>query len=220
MSSSSAPTFFDRTAAALAAGLLAAALAGCDDPPVAPTSATLRLAANPATIGVQGTSTITATLTRMGGRPVDQGTEVLLTTSLGTLPPVIRTDNRGLATATFLAAGQEGTATVNASSGGSTAMTTVTIAAATLAVSANPTRVRTNRTSTVTVIATISGQPVAAGTEILMTTSLGAISEVVTTDGRGVAEATFQSLQTTGTATVTARLGSATGTVNITISSS
>ncbi len=218
MSFRSAPTFVQRTAAVLAAGLLAVALTSCDDPPVAPESSVLALSANPATVGVQGTSTITATLTRMGGRPVDQGTEVLLNTDLGTVPAVIRTDDRGVATATFFAAGQEGTATVNASSGGATATTTVTIAAARLEVSANPRSVRINQPSTVRVIATLSGQPVAAGTEILMTTNLGAIPEVITTDGRGIAAATFQS-QTTGTATVTAHLGSARASVNITVTS-
>ncbi len=222
MSSRIHPKFIATTTRVLAAGLLAACLMSCDDPPIAPESSMLAISANPSAIGVQGSSVITITLIRTGGRPVDQGTEVLLNASLGTISSVARTDNRGVATAILQATGAEGTATVSASSGTATASTEAAIMRAQLDVSANPPTIRPGRSSTVTIVATYesTGQPVAAGTEILMTTTRGSIPEIVTTDGRGVARASFQAPLTTGTARVTARLGAATASVTIQISSS
>ncbi|MCP3910047.1 MAG: hypothetical protein GY713_03740, partial [Actinomycetia bacterium] len=215
MSSRDLPKYFDAAATVLAAGLLAVSLTGCDDPPIAPESSMLAISANPSTIGINGSSVITVNLIRTGGRPVDDGTEVLLSTNLGTIPAVALTDHRGVATATLQAGDQEGTAMVNASSGSATSTTQVTVARASLQVSANPSTVRPGSTSTVTIIATIgsSGQPVAAGTEILLTTTLGEVPDLVTTDGRGIAKATFDAQHTLGTARVTARLGAAAATV-------
>lgn len=89
---------------------------------------------------------------------------------------------------------------------------------ATLAVSANPTRIGVTGTSQITVLAhETSGAPVRTGTEIRFTTTLGSIEQVVGTDPDGVARAVLRADGRPGTATVTVSSGTATPTAALTV---
>jgi PKD repeat protein len=101
--------------------LLVALLAclGCDagTSPVAPDGTLLRIDANPTSITVMGSSAITITAIDSSGVPAPAGTEILLTTNLGTIEDRVSTDSRGIAHATLHADGRSGTAMIKASSG-------------------------------------------------------------------------------------------------------
>ncbi len=105
------------------AGLLALLLLGsvvCDKAtPVAPTGTTITLSVNPTSIAAQGEqATVTAIVRRDNGSPVNPGTEVNFSTSLGVIETTpVPTDDRGLAETVLRGAGQVGMATVTASSG-------------------------------------------------------------------------------------------------------
>ncbi len=117
--------------------LLTAALlfAGCDSgsSPVAPSATSLIVTANPEKITVTGASTIEVLATE-GGLPVRAGTEIRLTTTLGSIfDEVVATDDDGVARTVLEADGRPGTATVTVRSGAATAVTQdVTIGDSTL----------------------------------------------------------------------------------------
>lgn len=109
--------------ARLAAPLLLLALlpaTACDKAnPVAPSGSILLLSASPSQIGINGTSTITVIGRKPDGQPLNPGTEIRLTTSLGTISPqIVQTGSGGQATATLRGDGRLGVATVTASTGG------------------------------------------------------------------------------------------------------
>lgn len=79
-----------------------------------------------------------------------------------------------------------------------------------LTISANPSRIASGGVATVRAVARkANGTPVAAGTIILFTTTLGSIDPSVAVDGDGEAIATLSGEGEIGTATVTASTGSA-----------
>lgn len=79
-----------------------------------------------------------------------------------------------------------------------------------LDISANPTRIEIDATSTITVIARkADGNPVNEGTEINLATTLGQIDAVIVTNDRGVATGTLEGGAEVGTAVVTASSGAA-----------
>jgi len=93
---------------------------GCDKAsPVAPSGTILSVSASPAKIGVNGESTITVIGRKPDGNPLNTGTEVRLTASLGSIEPIVTVDRNGSATATFRADGRLGTARITAATGGS-----------------------------------------------------------------------------------------------------
>ncbi|MEO7795318.1 MAG: PKD domain-containing protein [Thermoanaerobaculia bacterium] len=102
--------------------LLLAALVvpvGCSEgTPVAPTGAILRVSAYPTRIGTRGVSTVTVNAYRSTGNPVNPGTEIRLSSTIGTIDPVAYTTESGQATALLRGDGRVGTATVTAFSGG------------------------------------------------------------------------------------------------------
>lgn len=103
-------------------------LLGCDEgTPVAPSGAILTVSANPESIALFGESVITLTAQRSNGQPVNPGTEIFLTTDLGSIPAAVETDERGIARAVLEGRGTGGTATVQAVSGGATAEVEVAI---------------------------------------------------------------------------------------------
>ncbi len=105
---------------------------GCDSAtsPVAPSDTILSLTANPPAIGIEGSSSITATALRPDGGPAREGTEITFSTTLGQIAPASgRTDANGRAAATLTADGRSGSARVRATSGTRSAEATVSIQA-------------------------------------------------------------------------------------------
>ncbi len=101
-----------------AVALTFAAVAGCDKvTPVAPANATLTVSANPTFIEVDGESIITIIGRGEDGLPVNEGTEILLSTTLGTIDRSVFTDERGVAEAVLRGDGRPGLAEVVVSSG-------------------------------------------------------------------------------------------------------
>jgi hypothetical protein len=102
--------------------LLLAALVvplGCSEgTPVAPSGTILRVSAYPTRIATRGLSTVTVSAYRSTGNPVNPGTEVRLSSTLGIIDPVAYTTDSGQATALLRGDGRVGTATVSVFSGG------------------------------------------------------------------------------------------------------
>lgn len=114
-----------RRLALLAVAGLALLTPACDKgTPVAPEGAILRISAYPTRIAKTGASTITVNLSRTNGQPVNQGTEIRLSSSLGQVDPVVYTDTTGTASAVLHGDGTVGTATVTAFSGATEGATT------------------------------------------------------------------------------------------------
>ena len=127
--------------------------------------------ADPATLTADGSSTsiITARVTDANGNPL-AGESVNFETTLGTInPATATTDENGVAMATLTAGTTAGTATVNATAGsasGSTAVTLVAGPAASVSVTADPTTLPADGTSTSSITAQVTdanGNPVAGG---------------------------------------------------------
>ena len=99
--------------------LVLAVLAGCSEgTPVAPSGTIFRVSAYPTRIGTSGLSTVTISAYRSTGNPVNPGTEVRLSSTIGIVEPVVYTNDSGQASARLRADGRVGTATVTAFSGG------------------------------------------------------------------------------------------------------
>lgn len=205
--------------------------AGCD--PVSANVDTnpwlvLNISANPASIGVGGsTSTITADMTRnsdgvdtSGLGYIPDGTEINFATNRGSVGSLTttKTTTNGKAQATLTSSTTAGTATVTASApphtAGATATTTVKFRPGepyTLTLTADPTSVPADGTSSSTITATVldgHGNNVANGTQVLFSTDLGSLdslgsTQVIKTTTNGIATATLTSGTVAGTATVT-----------------
>jgi hypothetical protein len=191
---------------------------GCDKAtPVAPDGAILSISANPSTVGLNGQSTITVFGRKPDGQPLNPGTEIRLSVDKGTInPTVIVVDDQGRGTATFRADGRSGIAKVTAMTGG-TIMATADVQVGessdtkpTLLISANPSTVDVQEESEITIIArNADGSSVGAGREIILTTTLGSLSNTrPTTRADGTARVTFTAGDQAGTAEVSAVLGS------------
>ena len=115
-----------RSSLALAAlALLGLFWFACDEgTPVAPTGAVIRISAQPSRIGATGTSTITIQALRSNGNPVNEGTEIRLASTIGSIDEVVFTDRDGVAKATLTGDGRVGTATITAHSGALEPVTT------------------------------------------------------------------------------------------------
>src|SRR5678815_5260506 len=93
--------------------------ASCDKVPLlAPTGSTVTLSANASTVATNGTVGLTAFVTESSGTPVQNGTTVRFTTTLGTVTPADTQTTNGVAVATFNAGANSGIATIHAISGG------------------------------------------------------------------------------------------------------
>jgi|688.fasta_scaffold400051_1 PKD repeat protein len=102
-------------------GFLLAALAAsaCDKVPLlAPTNTTIRLVAGLAVLPVAGSTEITAVVIESAGTPVQNGTVVTFTSSLGTIEPREARTQNGQVTVRFIAGSQSGSAKIGAFSGG------------------------------------------------------------------------------------------------------
>ena len=85
----------------------------------APAGAEIRLSAQPLSINLSGTATITVVGTREGGAPLPDGTVIRFTVSdnLGAITPNPAETTNGIVTATFAAGTRSGTAVIEAFSG-------------------------------------------------------------------------------------------------------
>jgi PKD repeat protein len=174
----------------------------------APTESTITLYANNTTVGLNGSVDITATVIESAGTPVQNGTVVNFTTTLGTIEPNEARTNNGKAVAKLLAGTKSGTAEVRAFSGGISsgdplAVTVGAAAAGKVELLANPSAlpaaggvVQLTAVVSDPVGNRLSGVPVSFTTDAGVLTPSSAIS-----DGNGEARA---ALSTTGKARVTA----------------
>lgn len=213
--------------APLALGLGVAA--GCDKLPLlAPGLSTISLTSNSTIVQSNGTAEIRATLLEQAGTPVQNGTTVTFTTTLGTVSPVDARTFNGVATTQFIANGQSGVAEIRATSGAAKPDTTSPLkltvggaAAARVLVTANPSRIPAGGSSAITATVSDANGNAISGVTIAFTTDTGTVSNTVAlTNSSGQATTT---LTTTKDATVTATVGAAgssavtPGTVKVTV---
>jgi PKD repeat protein len=191
-------------------------LAGCDKAtPVAPNGTILAISANPTKIGINGTSTITVIGRKPDGNPLNPGTEIRLTASLGSIDTIVTTNSSGTATAIFRANGVLGTATIVAATGtgsttgggstsdpgGSTAGTTASIAvqvgtaAGSIVLQPTPPSltVAGGQVNLLALVRDANGQPL-AGQGVNFTTDYGRLASrgaIVLTNASGVARDTL-----------------------------
>ena len=183
-------------------------------PLLAPAGSIITLTATDTLLPANGTTQLLVQVVEASGTPPHSGTHVTLTTNLGSVrPPEVETDVQGRAIAIFNAGGTNGTATITATSGGTSAsgLNAVRIAIGAAAVGrvtidANPGTISAsggNSTITSFVFDT-NGNPL-AGVSVTFTTDAGTVSpSVVPADSGGRSQST---LTTNRTARVTASAG-------------
>ncbi len=199
--------------------VLALFVAGCDKAPLtAPTDSAVTLFANNTVVALNGSVEVTANVTEPGGVPVQNGTQVVFTTTLGVLDPAEARTSSGRATVRLNAGAASGLAQIRAFSGGAQAEALeirVGAAAATLVtVSATPSAVGANGgTAEIIAVATGENNQRLPGIPVNFGTSAGTLRDTtVVTDGNG--EARTQ-LTTTREAIVTATIGSVSATTTV-----
>jgi PKD repeat protein len=208
-----------------AVAALALSAFACDKVPLmAPSASTITLSSNITTVQSNGVAEIRATVLESSGTPVQNGTTVTFTTTLGTVSPVDSRTVNGVATTQFIGNGQSGEAIIRAASGaakpaeGQTSGLTLKVggaAASKVTVNANPTTVSAlGGSATITAnVVDAAGNPL-SGVGVTFSTTAGSLStNVSTSDGSGNARVT---LTTDRDATVTAAVGANTATVSIT----
>jgi len=187
-------------------------LVGCDKAPLtAPTDSAVTLFANNTVVALHGSVEITASVTEPGGVPVQNGTQVVFTTTLGSIEPAEARTSSGRATVRLNAGPASGLAQVRAFSGGAQAealeIRVGAAAATTITVGASPSAVGPNG-GTVEILAVATGEnnQRLPGVPVNFSTTAGSLStSTVITDGNGEART---HLTTTREATVTAAIGS------------
>jgi len=213
------------------AALLATA---CDKVPLlAPANSAITLSANSLVVPAGGSTGLTAFVTESSGTPVQNGTTVRFTATLGSVTPAETQTTNGIAIATFQAGTSSGIAEIHAISGGATGTTTTTTATNIVKISigaaaANKVTVRANPASVsasggaVDIAASVTGGATStdtsplAGVPVAFSTTAGTLSDTsATTDANGIARVL---LTTNRKATVTASVGANSGTVDVTVS--
>jgi hypothetical protein len=168
-----------------------------------------------------GTGTGTAGTSRSGaGTPVQNGTLITFTTTIGRIEPAEARTHNGQVTVQLITSGTSGTATITAYSGGASAQLTNlkigTAAAKTVSVTTTPQSLGVTGGTTQVVASVVDegGSPI-GGVPVTFSTDKGSISpSTVTTDNTGNATAT---LTTTATAKITAAVGALSGTATVTV---
>jgi hypothetical protein len=235
-------TMFTRITFSL--GVLAMLVAiSCDRVPLlAPTNSTLTLDAGSRVVETGGSTSVSAMVIEQSGTPVQNGTVVRFTTTLGRLDPVEAQTRNGVATTMFFAGNDSGVAEVRGTSGGAggsstttpsngttppTTTTTTTnsnvvlisvgsAAVDTVTVRANPSSVSTGTGATVSVIATVIGTAgrLLPNIPVSFSASRGTLSSTAaTTDAQGEARVT---LTTNGDTDISVAAGTKTATAKIT----
>ena len=200
----------------LAVWLAAAGAASCDKMPLsAPTDSTITLYASSTTLGLNSSVEITATVIESAGTPVQNGTVVTFTTTLGTFEPNEARTSNGKATVRLVAGTKSGTAEVRAFSGGTSSGDALSISVGAAAVGrvellANPSTLPADGgvVQLTAIVNDTSGNRV-AGVPVNFTTDAGLLAmNSVTSDANGEART---SLSTTGTSNVTASVAGGSG---------
>jgi hypothetical protein len=190
--------------------------------------------ANPASIPADGStySLVTATLKDNNGQPWPQGTSVTFTTNLGTFGNGTKSQtestNSSSQAAVALRGTTVGTATVTATSNGVAGPATVTFYSAApsgITVSANPTTLEANGTSTSSITASVTGGgggAVPDGTVVAfsVTSGTGTLSASSATTTNGLATVIYtapSAAPAQGYATISAETNSLSDTVNVTL---
>jgi PKD domain/Bacterial Ig-like domain (group 1) len=225
-------------------GVLAMLVAiSCDRVPlIAPTNSTVTIDAGSRVVETGGSTSVSATVIEQSGTPVQNGTVVRFTTTLGRLDPVEAQTRNGVATTMFLAGNDSGVAEVRATSGGAggsstttpsngttppTTTTTTTnsnvvlisvgsAAVDTVTVRANPSQVSTGNGGQVSVIATVigTGGRLLPNIPVSFSASRGTLSSTTaTTDAQGEARVT---LTTNGDTDISVAAGTKTATAKVT----
>ena len=199
----------------------------------------IALGADPTSIPADGSSSsiITATLKDRLGNPINPGTSVTFSTSLGTFTNGAKTitattpDSTGIVRVSLIAGTTAGSAEVTATATGVTQTIYVTFGGAvgSITLTANPTSIPADGSSSSTITATLTdaaGQPVTPGTSITFSTNLGTFSgggttiTAATPDDTGMVSVSLISATTAGSATVTATSGGVQQSVTVTFSGS
>ena len=185
-----------KTVTRLLLAALCLVLPACDKAtPTAPTGTTLTISASPANIALTGSSTITVTALKENGTPVNPGTEVRVSASLGVLDDeVIETNQQGVATTVLRGGDRIGMSEVTARSGAATeAMVTVEIGrlASNISLQADPPSIDENG-GTITLRAVVrddQGQPL-PGVPVNFQSDVGTLNSggaFVETNSNGIA---------------------------------
>ena len=210
--------------------LVQVAVVACDKMPLmAPSSSSVTVTSAARVLPAGGTTEVTAFVAESSGTPVQNGTVVRFTATLGRVDPVEAQTRNGLALTTFLAGDLSGIADVRATSGNTggatggtgtnstTNVVQITVGAAavgTVTVRANPGFIPFAG-GTVEIIATVlttEGRTL-SGIPVTFSTTEGQLSAgSAVTDGAGEARTR---LTTTRAATVTARAGTKDGAIAI-----
>jgi hypothetical protein len=201
---------------------------------LAPTSSTIILSASTRVLPTGGSTEVQAVVTEQSGTPVQNGTTVRFTTTLGSFDPVEAQTRNGIASTRFFAGPSSGVAEIRALSGGATGGTTgtgtgttatatnviqITIGAAavnTVTLRANPGSVGPSG-GTVELIATVVGENGRAleGIAVTFTANQGSLSAATAiTNTAGEART---NLTTSVETKVTATAGTKTSTPETTI---
>jgi adhesin/invasin len=206
--------------------LLLVFAAGCDKVPLmAPTSSTINVTSDLLVLPTGGSVQVTASVAESSGTPVQNGTTVRFSTTLGRVDPVEAQTRNGLAVTTFFAGESSGTAEVRAVSGGATGTGGGTTGTpATTATNAVQIQIGAAAATAVTLSASSSTVPAAGGMiailasvldgsgnsmrgiQVSFSTTAGSLSSSSTTTNES-GQASIE-LTTNRTATVTARVGS------------
>jgi hypothetical protein len=172
---------------------VAAGLAACDKAsPVAPEGTVLSVTANPTQIGANGTAQIRVVALRANGTPVNPGTQIRMSTNLGTVDPIVEVGEGGIAVGTLQGDGRFGLATVTASVGADTTGTVdvqVGRAAASATLQATPPSISdTGGTTTLLALVRDASQQPLAGATVNFTTEVGRLASggsFLVTDANG-----------------------------------
>ncbi len=205
----------------VAVALLATA---CDKVPLtAPTESTIQLFATATSVSPTGSTDIVATVIEQAGTPVQNGTVVSFTTTLGRIEPAEARTQNGKVTVKLTADGRSGIAQITAFSGGAISekleLPIGSAAAETVTVRAEPARLSPGGGSAqiVALVRDVAGNPL-AGASVAFTTTAGTLSSgVAQTDANGEARST---LVTARESTVTATVGAKSGQITVQVDSS
>jgi adhesin/invasin len=213
-----------RCCVGLCVALASLAASSCEQVPLlAPSASTITVSTSASTLPIGGSATVSAFVSESSGTPVQNGTLVRFTATLGQVDPVEVETRGGTATTTFIAGNLSGVAEIRATSGGATGGTGSTptnvvsiqigaAAAGSVVLSASPARVPPSG-GTVTLIAAAldtAGNRL-VGVPITFSTDAGTLSATsAVTDSSGEARV---SLTTNRESNVTARAGDKTSSV-------